>query len=138
MTSSPVDGTSTFFRIARRVGALLYLRIGSLLYLSFLVLVIPAFVGLVIWALAAELDLHAIWVGAQSTWLFVYNWASQQPIFVQVAIGIGLVIGFPLICILVIWAITAAVGGAFVGLVAYVEKIGSEARILFGGSTDVE
>ena len=97
MTTDPTEGKSTIHGIVRRFGALLYLIA--------LVTVIPGIVLTVVFVIVVAFDFGATWDGLQSIWLAAYGWASQQAIFMQVAIGLGLFfIGLPIAFSIVAYA----------------------------------
>jgi len=129
MTTNPTEDNFDYHDISRRLVALLLL--------TALVTVIPIIVVTVIWGIVVSFDFGAIWNGLQSVWLAAYDWASQQAIFMQVAIGIALFfVGLPLTFAIVAWGGMFVFGGAFVGVTTYLLTLNREARILFGRSLD--
>ena len=129
MTTNPTEDNSTGHSIARRFAALLYLIV--------LVTAIPVVVVTVVYTTTFTIDFGAIWGGLQSMWFAAYGWAGQQPIFLQVAIGIGLFfIGLPLAFAILAWTGFLVFGGVIFGVGSYLLVLNREARILQGRSED--
>ena len=129
MTTNPTENNFAVPSIARRFGALTYLIV--------LVTAIPIFVVTIVWVITVTIDFGAIWGGLQSMWFAAYSWAGQQPIFLQVAIGIGLFfIGLPLAIAILAWTGFLVFGGVFFGVGFYLLVLNREARILQGRSED--
>ena len=112
-------------------------RLSALLYLIVLLTVIPFFVFAMVWGLVSTFDYGEIWGGLQSLWLAAYSWANEQAIFLQVAIGIGLIIFvLPAALSLLVWGGIFLFGGASVGIVAYFLALKTQMQFLLGRSLD--